>query len=268
MRRIALLSLVLCSFTPKSNVSSDPKDGKNLPTLLSNNSASSEAVHLVDSLYSNLHLEEAGLNKQAFFNAYKGFQYLLSKNKLENRSLLTICDFSQPSNNKRLYVIDLKNNSLLYNTYVAHGHNSGTTVANSFSNLNSSNKSSLGFLVTAETYTGHNGYSMRFDGMEPGINDNVRMRDIVMHGSAYVGSERAKSGAMMGRSFGCPAVDCRISKQIIDRIKGGSCFYVYGNDATYAHNSKIVNASFEWPSVISFPLVSDIKMPTEVAVNQ
>ncbi len=254
MRRIALVScLFLCAFTTKTDISTDPKK---LPVLLSNNLASPAAVHLVDSLYSTIHLEEAGLSKQAFFNAYKGYQYLLGKNKLANKDFLTICDYSQPSTNKRLYVIDLKNNAIIYNTYVAHGRNSGADLPKSFSNANSCNKSSLGFLVTAETYTGHNGYSMRFDGQERGINDNVRMRDVVMHGSLYVNAERAKNGTMMGRSFGCPAVPAEECAKIINTIKGGSCFYIYSADAYYTHHSSILSAQFDWQMVPTLPMLA------------
>ena len=264
MRRIALLNfLFLCSFTTKTDINTDPK---NLPGLLSNNVAQPAALHLVDSLYSSLNLSEAGLSKQAFFNAYKGYEYLISQNRITNPDLITICDYSQASSQKRLYVVDLKNQILLYHTYVAHGHNSGADVANSFSNLNSSNKSSLGFLVTAETYTGHNGYSMRFDGMERGINDNVRARDVVMHGSEYVCAERAKNGTMMGRSWGCPAVPNTESTQIINLIKGGSCFYIYSPDAVYTRQSKILNANFEWPALLpGLPSLAGVNAPDESA---
>ncbi len=249
MRKTALLGFVLlCSFTSKIDVKGNP-DGKNLPGLMSAYAASPAALFLVDSLYSHLQLEEAGLNKQAFFNAYKGYQYLLSQGKISNPDLLSICDYSQASSQKRLYVIDLKSNQIMYHTYVAHGHNSGATMATSFSNLESSNKSSEGFLITAETYTGHNGYSMRFDGMEKGINDNVRPRDVVMHGSAYVCADRARTGAMMGRSWGCPAVASSESNEIINTIKGGTCFYIYSPDIVYAHRSPVLNTSFVWPAL-------------------
>lgn len=269
MRRIAVLSFVFfCAFTTKTDVKTNPKSGKDLPGLLSGNSLSPAAAHLVDSLYEGLHLAEAGLPKQAFLNAYKGYQYLLSKDKLANTTLLSICDYSQPSNKKRLYVLDLKKGVIVYNTYVAHGHNSGADMATSFSNLNSSNKSSLGFLVTAETYTGHNGYSMRFDGMEHGINDNVRLRDVVMHGSAYVGDERAKCGMMMGRSWGCPAVAGCEAKEIIDEIKGGTCFYIYSPDVMYAHRSPILNTTFDWPSLSPMPMIASIQKPGEVVAAE
>lgn len=254
MRRIALLSCIFfCAFTAKTDINTDPKK---LPALLSENFASPAALHLVDSLYSNIHLDEAGLNKQAFLNAYKGYEYLLLNNKLSNKDVLTICDYSQPSNQKRLYVIDLKNNTILYHTFVAHGHNSGADIASSFSNANSSNKSSLGFLVTAETYMGHNGYSMRFDGMERGINDNVRIRDVVMHGSKYVCAERANNGALMGRSWGCPAVPSTESTEIINTIKDGSCFYIYSPNAYYTQHSPILNAQFDWQPVPSIPTLA------------
>lgn len=250
MRRLVLLcSLFLCSFTPKSGEGTDPKDGKHFPSLLSGSSESAAVNTLVDSLYTAIHLHDAGLSRETFFKAYKGYQYLLSKNKLAKKDILTICDYTQSSGKKRLYVIDIAAGKLLFNTFVAHGHNSGGVMATSFSNINSSNKSSQGFLVTAETYVGHNGYSMRFDGMEKTFNGNVRTRDIVMHGSNYVSAERAANGAMMGRSWGCPAVAYKECNPIIDKIKGGSCFYINTSDPLYAHSSPILKARFEWPSL-------------------
>src|SRR5690349_7370982 len=104
MRKIILLSaLFLCAFTTKSFTDTDPKDGKHFPALLSGSSSSAAANSLVDSLYTSIHLNEAGLSRDAFFKAYKGYQYLLSKNKLTKKDLLTICDYTQGSNKKRLY---------------------------------------------------------------------------------------------------------------------------------------------------------------------
>ncbi len=269
MRRIALLSFIfLCAFTTKTDINTDPKDVKNLPGLLSGNSVSPAAIQLVDSMYGNLRLAESGLSRQAFFNAYKGYQYLLQQGKIANPDILSVCDYSQPSNHKRLYILDLKNKRIVYRTYVAHGHNSGTDMANSFSNFTNSNKSSQGFLVTAETYVGHNGYSLRFDGMERGINDNVRSRDVVMHGSNYVCAERAKNGTMMGRSWGCPAVANTESAEIINTIKDGTCFYIYTPDAGYAHKSSILNARFDWPSLNAFPTLADIQALGETTMAQ
>jgi len=96
-------------------------------------------------LYDELNLEEKGLSKEAFEYAYKGYEYLLEKKKLDQPEYLTICDFSQSSKQKRFYVIDLANDSLIMNTYVAHGKKSGGEYATRFSNKPSSKQSSLGF---------------------------------------------------------------------------------------------------------------------------
>ena len=221
--------------------------GKNFPSLLSGNNQSAELSTIVDSIYQTIHLDSLGLNRDAFFYAYKGYQLLSVQNKLTNKNVLTICDYSQSSHNRRLYVIDLIAGKLLFNTFVSHGKKSGEEYAWTFSNATNSNKSSLGFLVTGETYTGKAGYSMHFDGVEPGINDKVRKRDIVMHGSWYVNEQRADEGGYMGRSLGCPAVPYKEHKQIIDIIKGGSCFFVYHPDSRYTQTSQILNARVDWP---------------------
>jgi hypothetical protein len=250
MKRFLLLcSLVgLCSFTPASRVRFESApNGDDFPSLLSNSSETSTVTHLVDSIYQKLNLDSAGLQHDVFFDAYKGYEYLLSKGMLQKTNLLTICDYSQSSHNKRLYVIDLAAEKILFNTYVSHGKNSGGEYATSFSNKINSEKSSLGFLVTSETYRGKAGYSMHFDGVEPGINDKVRQRSIVMHGSWYVNEKRADEGTLMGRSFGCPAVPYGEQFKIIDEIKGGSCFFIYNPDNLYAHISRIINAQFIWP---------------------
>ena len=192
-------------------------------------------------------LDSMGLQKNIFFLACKGYHYLLSQKKLNNEDLLTICDYSQSSSNKRLYVLDIKNGEVVFNTFISHGKNSGAQFATSFSNSSSSHKSSLGFMITAETYFGRAGYSLHLDGLETGINSNVRRRDIVMHGSNYVNGERADEGTMMGRSYGCPAVPYSQHKKIIDKIKGGSCFFAYSENNWYLHTSKILNAAFTWP---------------------
>ena len=214
----------------------------------------------IDSLYSDMNLSAEGLNHGAFYNACKGYEYLLSQHNIQKPGIITICDFSQPSSKKRLYVLDLNKEKILFNTYVAHGHNSGDEYATTFSNDNNSNESCLGFMVTAETYIGEHGCSMKLDGMENGFNDNVRNRSIVMHGSDYVCKQRALNGTMMGRSFGCPAVPSAEVGKIINVIKDGSCFYNYYPDATYAHNSKILNADFIWPVIQSLQIAS-VKIP-------
>jgi hypothetical protein len=158
----------------------------------------------------------------------------------KNKDVLTIIDFSQPSTEKRFYLIDLVNDTLLINTWVAHGKNSGGDTAVVFSNINNSKMSSPGFFVTAETYEGSHGYSLRIDGIEKHINNKARKRFIVIHGADYVSKEFIDENGRLGRSWGCPAVPNEISKPVIDLIKEGSCIFVYVNDPEYLEKSKLI----------------------------
>ncbi|HUR65568.1 MAG TPA: murein L,D-transpeptidase catalytic domain family protein [Chitinophagaceae bacterium] len=186
-------------------------------------------------------LEQCGLSKEVFDNAWKGYQYLLGKNKITRSAYLTICDFSQSSKQKRLYIIDVEKNELVMNTYVAHGKNSGAEYATYFSNRPESLQSSLGFYVTANTYIGEHGLSLRIEGVEPGINDKAMERTIVIHGAAYVDAARVKAGMYMGRSWGCPAVPQKESQKIISTIKNGTCLFIWHPSRNYLLNSKILN---------------------------
>ncbi len=179
-------------------------------------------------VYDSLHLEDAGLSKKAFTMALESMGKLLKARGVRD-DILSIVDFSQPSINKRLYVIDLSNYQLLFNTLVAHGHRSGTDYAQSFSNRNSSNKSSLGMYITGETYEGSNGYSLKLIGLQKGVNDHALRRGIVLHGADYVSDEYAADHAQgyIGRSWGCPAVPLDVCQPLIDEVKDGTCLYIY-----------------------------------------
>ena len=220
-------------------------DGKNFPSLLSSSADAPIMKRAADSLYDVIGLVSYGLNREVFFSAFKGLQYFQNQNALKKTNLLTICDYSQSSNNKRLYVIDVLNGRLLFHTYASHGKNSGEEFASTFSNLVNSNKSSLGFMITAETYNGKAGFSMRLNGMERGINDKVRNRDIVLHGSRFVNENVMNDRGSIGKSLGCPAVPYGIHNRIINAIKGGSCFYIHAPDPLYASTSTILNARFD-----------------------
>lgn len=222
--------------------------------VIANTADAPAIITITDSLYDTMHLADYGLEREVFFQAYKGFLYLLSKKKLHNTDVLTIVDYSQSCNSKRLYVIDLINLQLLYNTYVSHGKNSGGEFPNSFSNEKDSNKSSIGFLITGETYFGNYGTAMRLDGAEQGINDHVRERDIVFHGSNFVNDKIIEERGKIGRSLGCPAVPKAEHTAIMETIKGGSCFFIYHTNKTYAKQSKIINANTYWPSVATTSL--------------
>ncbi len=193
-------------------------------------------------LYDSMHLDLMGLSKQTFDYAMKGFNNLLRLGKLDNENIISIVDFSLPSYKKRLFVIDLSLAKVVFNTYVAHGVNSGAAMASEFSNKPESNKSSLGFYETLNTYLGGHGYSLRLEGLEKGINDNANRRDIVIHGADYVNEDLIRSQGYIGRSWGCPALPENLYKPIINKIKDGTCLFIYSPNKYYLSKSRIINA--------------------------
>jgi hypothetical protein len=166
--------------------------------------------------------------------ALEGYEKI--ENELKN-PVLTVIDFTLPSTEKRLWIIDVEKKEILLNTVVSHGRNSGMLMAEKFSNQPESNQSSLGFYKTAETYQGKHGYSLRLDGLEEGINDQARNRAIVIHGADYAREEVAKMSGRLGRSLGCPAVPTELSQKLIDLIKDGSLLFIYGQDQQYLTQS-------------------------------
>jgi len=204
--------------------------------------SSAEFEQEVAALYEQIELKSLGLDKKAFEYAYKGYTYLLKHHLLGRDNLLSICDFSQSSRNKRLYIVDLEQKKVLINTYVAHGRNSGSEFAHSFSNNPKSHKSSLGFYLTTNTYYGDHGLSLKIRGLEKGFNDKANGRNIVVHGSQYVGSDFLLSNQFNGRSFGCPAVPASESDEVIETIKDGTCLFIYHPTKKYIVRSKILNS--------------------------
>ncbi|CAN5172229.1 murein L,D-transpeptidase catalytic domain family protein [soil metagenome] len=227
---IVFVSLFIISAAPKSYVVK--------PSVVTNSGVPVSFAKV--SVYDSLKLGNMGLTKDAYEKAVKGLSYLVKEGKISNSDIVSIVDFSLASNKKRLFILDLQNYKILFNTYVAHGRNSGKETANVFSNQDQSFKSSLGFYVTRDTYEGKHGYSLRLDGQEKGINDNALARGIVMHSAWYVSEEVAKSQGFIGRSQGCPAIPENVFKPIIQQIKGGTCLFLYSPANTYVSNSKIL----------------------------
>lgn len=194
------------------------------------NSTEQKNVNLNDSSYTSredILTDSCGIPAPAFNMAINGYHELKGRNLVQNDSLITIIDFSRPSTDKRLFILDLKNKKIVKNTLVAHGMKTGVQMAESFSNKRFSNKSCLGLFLTKETYSGKHGYSLRIDGMSESLNNNARKRAIVIHGAKYVSESFIEKNGRIGRSFGCPALPVNETEEIINLIKNGSCLFIY-----------------------------------------
>lgn len=160
---------------------------------------------------------------------------------LPSASRLAVIDYSRPSVEPRLWVFDLEHRRLLHSEWVAHGRNSGENFARSFSNEPGSYESSLGLFLTRESYDGHNGYSLRMDGLDSGFNDLAAERAIVMHGAPYVNTGFFRTQGRLGRSQGCPAVRPEVARSIIDSIKGGQYVFSYYPDPIWLASSSYLH---------------------------
>ncbi len=179
-----------------------------------------------------------GLNKEVLRYALSAYKTAHNKG-LAKKHYLTVIDYSKPSKEKRFWVIDLDNQKIKYATYVAHGKNSGNATSTRFSNTPNSKTSSIGVYVTKNGYIGKNGYSLRMQGLEKGVNDNAMKRAVVIHGSTYVSEGIAKSRGQVGRSWGCPAVPKPLSTNIINLIKNDSVVFAY-----YPHKKWLANSAY------------------------
>ena len=187
------------------------------------------------STYNALGAEQEGLRFETFAKAMTGYLNLREAGKLaDDKQVLTVVDFDLPSTEKRLWVLDLAKNEIIFHTLVAHGHNSGENEATSFSNTDQSNMSSLGFYATGSEYEGKHGHSLRLVGMDEGVNSNAAARSIVMHGADYVSEDFIKQNGRLGRSLGCPALPMDQYSQIIDAVTGGTCLFLNKSDAGYS----------------------------------
>lgn len=175
-------------------------------------------------LYNELQLD-GEIVFEAFAKAVAAYDTTVER----RRDVLTLIDFTKPSTEKRLWVIDMAARCVLFNTHVAHGQGSGDNYATRFSNRSGSHASSLGLYLTGDTYQGGNGYSLLLNGLDPGVNDNARARSIVVHGADYADPSVIASAGRLGRSWGCPALPRALTKPIIDVIKEGSVLYIYGS---------------------------------------
>jgi hypothetical protein len=186
-----------------------------------------------------------GLSPQVLSMALDAVACARARGVAGRDDVMTVIDYSLPSTEPRLWVLDLKHGKVLFHQLVAHGSGSGDNYATRFSNVNDSKQTSLGLFLTAGTYEGGNGYSLQLKGLDQGVNDRAEARHIVMHGAWYVSPEHARSQGRLGRSWGCPAVSEKMAKPVIDTIKGGSFVFSYAGETSWLQKA---SSSLHGPS--------------------
>ncbi|MGH9361285.1 MAG: murein L,D-transpeptidase catalytic domain family protein [Thermoanaerobaculia bacterium] len=172
-------------------------------------------------------IQAEGLAPEVLAAALEAMSAARARGVSAREDLLTVIDYSLPSTEPRLWVLDLARHEVLFRELVAHGKGTGEKYATRFSNAPESRQTSLGLFLTRGTYVGGNGYSLRLQGLDAGLNDRAEARAIVMHGAWYVSSEQARAQGRIGRSWGCPAVSEKVARPVIDTIKGGSFIFSY-----------------------------------------
>lgn len=184
-----------------------------------------------------------GADRNVLRQALAARQCAVASGAVGDPKRLAVIDYSLPSTVPRMWVFDLSVPKLLHVEHVAHGQGSGGNFATAFSNEDGSHQSSLGLFVAAETYVGENGYSLRMDGLEPGINHHARERLIVIHGADYVDPDRATKQGRLGRSWGCPALRRAVANGVIDSLKDGQLVFAYYPDPHWLGASRMLNCA-------------------------
>lgn len=195
----------------------------------------------VESFYDCLNNKE--LKYSLLTKALKGYYSLKNDNKLTNSSYLTIIDYSIASNKNRFFIINMETKSIEHQSIIAHGKNSGQLMATKFSNVSESRMSSIGFYTTGLIYNGKYDYSLKLHGLEKS-NNNAFDRGVVIHSADYATKDfLKKNGNVLGRSFGCPALPHENYKNIVDKIKNGSCLFIYGKDSSYSRKTRLISTN-------------------------
>lgn len=200
----------------------------------------------LNELKAMLHKEAPTLNTAVIDKVTTSLQCATEYN-VDHNNILTVIDYSLPSSEKRLWVFDLKKNTLLFNTYVSHGIKSGTLLSNYFSNINNSKASSIGVYRTEKSYYGREGLSLRLDGLDRSFNDNAANRAVVMHGGWYVDEPFIKKYGRAGRSWGCPALPLSLYEPIIKTIRDQSLMVIYYPSDAWFVQSKFLNCTVNPP---------------------
>lgn len=217
-RRLCLCALAFCLF-PLSSPTASASQG---------------------ALFESLAKVAPGLNREALRHAVAAMQCAVNHGAAPARRLAVI-DYAQPSTARRLWIFDLERKRLLLRDFVAHGRLSGENFASRFSNSVGSYQSSLGLFRTEESYHGKHGYSLRMDGLEPGVNDRARERAIVIHSAEYVDPRLVQSQGRIGRSLGCPAVRPEVGRMVVDQLKGGQYLFAWYPERRWLQSSAYLN---------------------------
>jgi hypothetical protein len=214
------------------------------PVVLAILAAASSAAHAApSSLLTRLSAAAPNANPKVIELALQAHECATATGVAPRATRLAVIDYSLPSTTRRMWVFDLAKQKLMYDEFVAHGQGTGDNMARNFSNKDGSHQTSLGLFTTAETYVGGNGYSMRMDGLEKGVNDNARARAIVMHGAPYVDPARIKTQGRIGRSWGCPALRPEVAREVIDNLKQGQMVFAYYPDKDWLANSPFLKCN-------------------------
>jgi len=193
-------------------------------------------------LKNNLSYKIKGIDSTALDIGLKAYMCANHARQLATK-YLTIIDYNKPSSKERMYIIDMEKQKLISSQLVAHGQNSGGLNTRKFSNIDGSRQTSLGVFMTGNIYHGKNGLSMRLKGLEQGYNDKASKRAIVMHGANYVSQSYVKRYGMIGRSWGCPAIDSRAASKTINTLKEGSVLVAYYNDKNWLKKSNYLHCN-------------------------
>lgn len=239
---LLLTALTLLSFPASLSAADNPGDPRKIT--ISANAAARRAYYTAAFeqhmllTYTQSGLAQSGLSVDVFREALTGYYNLQQRGVVSAaKPLLTVIDFSRSSRLKRLWVVDLRRQRVLFHTLVAHGKNTGEEFAQAFSNKNGSEQSSVGFYLTGNTYNGKHGLSLKLRGLEPRYNSNAATRAVVVHGAEYVCEEFVRQHGRLGRSQGCPALPTDQASSIIRTIKDGSVIYAHAPAAVNYNSS-------------------------------
>ena len=201
----------------------------------------------IKTMYRDLSLNDK-VSFSCFNNAMHGLEKIENLEIFDssNDNLLVMVDYTKPSTEERLFIIDLRKKQLLISSLVAHGRGTGDLYATNFSNKNNSYSTSSGFYLTGNIYNGKNGESLELYGLEKGKNDNARKRTIVIHSAYYANKSFAEKYGRLGRSKGCLVLPTDLNTKIINLISGGVVLYVHTNfDENKEYDfSKLLSESF------------------------